>query len=1054
MVAPVSTSENVRTVMETMVSSYPPKEGESAAAYARRANRTIGGFLRSVAAPFAPLVTQGSETIRQHILAVQDALDQAFNTMQPEDTATTFDEEHDDVRTAFGERMTDGMARNVEAVLDTKAFISLVAASDNDADHDLEDYQSMPVLRALTDALSTVRDTAEAAPPAHAAAAGTADTTETRAEGAAPAAAAGTAGNATGARADEAAPAGAAAAAKRARTGDHPATPPPPSPLAQLPASDAAAPATAPDTSAPASLPHLLVTVGGTKHEIRADARSWGSVVEAVRAKTGADLHTGLFEVLTESGWVSTHEAAAMCRPDGKAVEARLTHNAKSCVSVPGARAYKAAGPFDLGLNVAQTALSDFGATAHVESMATAAAEGPKPSLQADLDAVDDIIAQYRLTQNSKRGNQTAWDQWFHYCKSRRHDPLTNDATTQNKLALGFIKWASSARTVIGPSGRTWTKTTPNAAKQYLVNIASEMRSKYRKCHFDFQSCQLLVDCLNRRDARAGLATRRPAKPILSLAQLESICAQARLRYYLNLMRATGPCSPNDQAICACVQAHAFHAVMRLGDFMEDTATTYLPLTRPRASDITFSSLAGGKLSGTQAAGAYPLVSATYRIPPGSIKNDAGGNHYGNTTITFAANPMSHACPVQAHIVLSALSAGRDLAATPLVSKNGKAFSKSKFRTHAQLPAHSCRGGAATHLLSNGTPGDAAIDLRDYRVTLSADVEALTRAAFGAEGAAAIKRSMALPPAHTTLRVNTLRTDRPAVLAALGVALRGFNERLVASGRPAVVPFAHPTVPDVVVIPSAPAAPAALRRLRRASPCRLGQLAFVPDSGDAAAAGAGAGMGASVGAEADFEAAAEPKPVAEVVVDRLCGEAILRGADVFARGVMAASPGIEAGAAVCVTVDLDAVSLRGSNDHRGRRLFVGRGRAALSRGAMFRAQRGLAVAMEQRVLGDAPPLNGVLPGLIYAQNLPSTIVGHALGALPGETVIDMCCAPGGKTAHVAALMQGRGTLVACDRSRRKAREVAALCEVHALGCVTAIARDATQLVLLRPEVLA
>lgn len=39
------------------------------------------------------------------------------------------------------------------------------------------------------------------------------------------------------------------------------------------------------------------------------------------------------------------------------------------------------------------------------------------------------------------------------------------------------------------------------------------------------------------------------------------------------------------------------------------------------------------------------------------------------------------------------------------------------------------------------------------------------------------------------------------------------------------------------------------------------------------------------------------------------------------------------------------------------------------------------------------------------QNLPSVVVGHVLGPRPGERILDMCAAPGGKTCHIAALME-------------------------------------------------
>lgn len=38
------------------------------------------------------------------------------------------------------------------------------------------------------------------------------------------------------------------------------------------------------------------------------------------------------------------------------------------------------------------------------------------------------------------------------------------------------------------------------------------------------------------------------------------------------------------------------------------------------------------------------------------------------------------------------------------------------------------------------------------------------------------------------------------------------------------------------------------------------------------------------------------------------------------------------------------------------------------------------------------------------QNLPSAVVTHVLDPQPGERILDLCAAPGGKTTHIAALM--------------------------------------------------
>lgn len=64
-----------------------------------------------------------------------------------------------------------------------------------------------------------------------------------------------------------------------------------------------------------------------------------------------------------------------------------------------------------------------------------------------------------------------------------------------------------------------------------------------------------------------------------------------------------------------------------------------------------------------------------------------------------------------------------------------------------------------------------------------------------------------------------------------------------------------------------------------------------------------------------------------------------------------------------------------------------------------------------------------LPPCLVAQNLPSIVVGHVLNPQPGELVLDMCAAPGGKTLHLATLMSGRGVIIAVDRSRSRVQKL-------------------------------
>lgn len=47
------------------------------------------------------------------------------------------------------------------------------------------------------------------------------------------------------------------------------------------------------------------------------------------------------------------------------------------------------------------------------------------------------------------------------------------------------------------------------------------------------------------------------------------------------------------------------------------------------------------------------------------------------------------------------------------------------------------------------------------------------------------------------------------------------------------------------------------------------------------------------------------------------------------------------------------------------------------------------------------------PGAFYMQDESSMLVAHAVCPQPGMTVLDLCAAPGGKTTHLAQLMQIR-----------------------------------------------
>jgi 16S rRNA (cytosine967-C5)-methyltransferase len=63
-------------------------------------------------------------------------------------------------------------------------------------------------------------------------------------------------------------------------------------------------------------------------------------------------------------------------------------------------------------------------------------------------------------------------------------------------------------------------------------------------------------------------------------------------------------------------------------------------------------------------------------------------------------------------------------------------------------------------------------------------------------------------------------------------------------------------------------------------------------------------------------------------------------------------------------------------------------------------------------------------GAFLAQSRAAMLVARVLAPRDGERVLDLCAAPGGKSTHIAALMQGGGEVVAVEHNRSRAGALA------------------------------
>ena len=94
---------------------------------------------------------------------------------------------------------------------------------------------------------------------------------------------------------------------------------------------------------------------------------------------------------------------------------------------------------------------------------------------------------------------------------------------------------------------------------------------------------------------------------------------------------------------------------------------------------------------------------------------------------------------------------------------------------------------------------------------------------------------------------------------------------------------------------------------------------------------------------------------------------------------------------------------------------------------------------------------GYEEGKWSVQDRSSQLIAPLLGPLPGEKILDACAAPGGKSTHIAELINNEGKIWSVDRSSRRSKKILANSERLGTKCLQLLVADSNELLLKYPE---
>ncbi|XP_056649182.1 tRNA (cytosine(72)-C(5))-methyltransferase NSUN6 [Diorhabda sublineata] len=173
----------------------------------------------------------------------------------------------------------------------------------------------------------------------------------------------------------------------------------------------------------------------------------------------------------------------------------------------------------------------------------------------------------------------------------------------------------------------------------------------------------------------------------------------------------------------------------------------------------------------------------------------------------------------------------------------------------------------------------------------------------------------------------------------------------------------------------------------------------------------------------------------EVIVDTECASAILRGAHIYAPGVLGMVAGCQLNEDVSIYADIAKKCKKGFQKvyDSTSKIHIGNGKIKMQRHHLFSTKNiqynGIAVEVSKTISG-CPTINeNILPaGDILLQNLPSILCVKTLNPKRGSVVIDLCASPGNKTTYIAELMENKGVIIAIDKTPKKVSQLQERCE--------------------------